>query len=442
MLLPWQSTTGEPKSPADGQFLTPDTQSSPADSEISSPDSRALDSDSQLLDSDSRALPSYSQTLPADSQTLEPDSELLPADTRLLAADSELLPADNELLDSDSQLLNSNGQELTSHTQELTSHTQALEADNELSEADAWEEPADVESLPEAPQTTPAPREKSNLAARIVTALIGIPLVMWLVWRGSPAFFATVVVLLAMMSLREIGKAMRAAGTPLVSSIAYPSLLVLLLVQPLTLADARLGGLIIWLLPFLMMVGLLVKGVLRYPASERVSLQSLALTLMATLYVGLFVFLILLRSLRTSPLDFLSGGPSLGYALLWLTIISVWAGDIVAYFAGRKFGREKLTPLSPGKTWEGAFAGLVATIAVCVPVSRLMQLELRDGLACGVIIALSAPLGDLAESFWKRELQIKDMGGVLPGHGGILDRCDSLLFAAFAVYLYALVFML
>ncbi len=181
---------------------------------------------------------------------------------------------------------------------------------------------------------------------------------------------------------------------------------------------------------------------MRYPMDKRISLQSLALTLFATLYVGLFVFLILLRSLRTSRLDFLDDGPRLGYALLWLTIISVWSGDIVAYFAGRKFGREKLTPLSPGKTWEGAIAGLVATIAVCVPVSRLLHIEFQHGLACGILIALAAPLGDLAESFWKRELAVKDMGGVLPGHGGILDRCDSLLFSAFAVYLYALVFIL
>lgn len=286
----------------------------------------------------------------------------------------------------------------------------------------------------------PAAPRKSNLALRVITALIGIPLVAFLVWRTEASTFNAVVAFLALLGLRELSHALRAAGTPLIGSLAYPALLALLFVQPLTAASPRLGALIIWLLPFLLMVWLLISGVQRYPSDRRVSLATLALTLFATLYVGLFVFLILLRSLQ-SPDPFYVGAP-LGILLLWLTLISVWAGDIVAYFAGRKFGRDKLTPLSPGKTWEGAIAGLVATIAVCVPVSRLMNIELQHGLACGVLIALAAPLGDLAESFWKRELQIKDTGGVLPGHGGILDRCDSLLFSAFAVYLYALIFIM
>ncbi len=288
--------------------------------------------------------------------------------------------------------------------------------------------------------TTPvsAPREKSNLVARVITALIGIPLVALLVWRADSAVFNGVIGFLALFSLRELSKALRAAGTPLVSSLAYPALLALLLVQPLTVAHPRLGGMIIWLLPFLLMVLLLISGVQRYPTDKRVSLQSLALTLFATLYVGLFVFFILLRSLRLSPFE----DPPLGTLLMWLTVVSVWSGDIVAYFAGRKFGRDKLTPLSPGKTWEGAIAGLVATMVVSVSVARQLQIELQHGLACGILISLAAPLGDLAESFWKRELQIKDSGGVLPGHGGILDRCDSLLFAAFAVYLYALIFIM
>ena len=306
----------------------------------------------------------------------------------------------------------------------------------------AAETPVVVLSEPTIEIAASEPQGKSNMAARVITALIGIPLVALVVWSADAPVFNGVVAFLALLGLRELGKAMSDAGTPLISSLAYPALLALLFVQPLTQRFPRWGGLMIWILPFFLMIFLLISGVQRYPTQKRVSLHSLALTLFATLYVGLFAFLILLRSLRASPLDFLDDGPRLGYALLWLTIVSVWAGDIVAYFAGRKFGRDKLTPLSPGKTWEGAIAGLVATMAVCVPVSRLMHLELQDGLACAILIALAAPLGDLSESFWKRELQIKDSGGVLPGHGGILDRCDSLLFSVFAVYLYALVFML
>jgi phosphatidate cytidylyltransferase len=306
-------------------------------------------------------------------------------------------------------------------------------------------ETGETSTVTHTPPTTPS--EKSNLVARVITAVIGIPLVTLLVWRAEAAIFNLVIAFLALLGLRELSKALRAAQMPLIGSLAYPALIALLFVQPLTVNYPRWGAMIIWLMPFLLMVFLLITSVLRYPSSRRISLQSIALTLFATLYVGLFVFLILLRSLRTGPLDFLDDAPRLGYALLWLTLVSVWSGDIIAYFAGRHFvshksDSKKLTVLSPGKTWAGAIAGFAATIAVCVPIAVRLQIELRHGLALGILIALVAPLGDLAESFWKRELAIKDMGGVLPGHGGILDRCDSLLISAFAVYLYAQIWMI
>jgi phosphatidate cytidylyltransferase len=378
----------------------------------------------------------------ADEPKFSLESPQSPVDIPAWSSDNFAPPAVSHAEDVDSQALHSDNETLNADRQIADSHETALPAGPLTMPADAPGAPENVPVI-EVPIETPvAPREKSNLAARVITALIGIPLVALLVWRTSMGTYTVIVGFLAFLSLRELGRALRAAGTPLVSSLAFPALAALLLAQPVTLASPRWGGAIVWLMPFLLMVFLLVSGVLRYPATQRITLQSLALTLFATLYTGLFVFLILLRSLRSSPLDFLEDGPRLGYALLWMTIVSVWAGDIVAYFVGRKFGRDKLTPLSPGKTWEGAIAGLVATIAVCVSVAHLLQLEFRDGLACGVLIALAAPLGDLAESFWKRELQVKDMGGVLPGHGGILDRCDSLLFATFAVYLYAQIFML
>jgi phosphatidate cytidylyltransferase len=322
---------------------------------------------------------------------------------------------------------------------ELQNQTENLQATTH------HDETSGTSTVTQAPPATPS--EKSNLVARVITAIVGIPLVTLLVWRAEAPVFNLAIAFLALLGLRELSKALRAAQMPLVGSLAYPALIALLFVQPLTVNYPRWGAMIIWLMPFLLMVSLLITSVLRYPSSGRISLQSIALTLFATLYVGLFVFLILLRSLRTGPLDFLDDAPRLGHALLWLTLVSVWSGDIIAYFAGRHFvsrksDSKKLTVLSPGKTWAGAIAGFAATVAVCVPIAVRLQFEIRHGLALGVLIALAAPLGDLAESFWKRELAIKDMGGVLPGHGGILDRCDSLLFAAFAVYLYAQIWMI
>ncbi|HVF10667.1 MAG TPA: phosphatidate cytidylyltransferase, partial [Abditibacteriaceae bacterium] len=260
---------------------------------------------------------------------------------------------------------------------------------------------------------------------RVATALAGIPCVALLVWLGGIGF-NLVVVLLALLALRELDVAARARSTPLVAVVSYPAVLALLLAawQASDAASiARVSWPVVWLVP----LALLVVAVLAYSPRGRVSLVSVALTQLAILYVGLFAFLILLRA---RPAD--------GSTLLWLALLGVWTGDTIAYYAGRAFGRRKLTPLSPGKTIEGALAGFVATIAMCVLVAVVGNIGWRHGLVMGVLIAFAAPLGDLAESLWKRELGVKDLGTLLPGHGGVLDRCDSLLFSVFVVYSYAL----
>ena len=148
------------------------------------------------------------------------------------------------------------------------------------------------------------------------------------------------------------------------------------------------------------------------------------------------------------------------FYLLYLLLV-VWAGDIFAYFVGKAVGRHLMAPrISPKKTWEGAAASLVASVAVgwllftyALPISsaflRWGLIERRDGLfgleqpAMGPVIVLSivlnvaAQLGDLVESLIKRGANVKDSGAILPGHGGMLDRIDALLFAAPVLWYYA-----
>ena len=271
--------------------------------------------------------------------------------------------------------------------------------------------------------------EKSSDRTRLVTAAIGIPLVLLVVWLGSWPF-GLVVGVLALIALRELEAACERAGTPLVAGIAYAVLiLILLLAQFYVLAGLRThwGAPLVFFLVWFVPVALLVAGVLAYDPPQRISLITIALTQLAVSYVGLFAFLILLRGF--------AGG---GQHLFWIVLTGVWVGDSASYFFGRKFGKTPLTPLSPNKTLEGTVAGVVAALLVCVLVANSFGFGWGHALALGALISLAAPLGDLVESFWKRELQIKDLGTILPGHGGVLDRCDSLLFAAFAVYLYAL----
>jgi len=148
------------------------------------------------------------------------------------------------------------------------------------------------------------------------------------------------------------------------------------------------------------------------------------------------------------------------FYLLYLLLV-VWAGDIFAYFVGKSIGRHLMAPrISPKKTWEGAAASLVASVAVgwllfhyALPLSsvllRIGLIERRDGIfgleqpatepivLLTIVINVAAQLGDLVESLIKRGAGVKDSGAILPGHGGMLDRIDALLFAAPVLWYYA-----
>ena len=148
------------------------------------------------------------------------------------------------------------------------------------------------------------------------------------------------------------------------------------------------------------------------------------------------------------------------FYLLYLLLV-VWAGDIFAYFVGKSIGRHLMAPrISPKKTWEGAAASLVASVAVgwllfhyALPLSsallRVGLIERRDGMfgleqpamapiiVLTIVLNIAAQLGDLVESLIKRGAGVKDSGGILPGHGGMLDRIDALLFAAPVLWYYA-----
>lgn len=121
-----------------------------------------------------------------------------------------------------------------------------------------------------------------------------------------------------------------------------------------------------------------------------------------------------------------------GYLMVFWLFAMVWATDIGAYFSGRIIGGAKLAPsISPGKTWAGAVGGLALAIVVAWWLARFIEgMPNTYWLAGAVVVALATEVGDLAESALKRRFKVKDSGQLIPGHGGILDRVDGLLFAA------------
>jgi len=140
------------------------------------------------------------------------------------------------------------------------------------------------------------------------------------------------------------------------------------------------------------------------------------------------------------PLSFavrLHGVPTIGPQALLFACGITWAGDTVAYFVGRAFGKHLLAPhLSPKKTWEGSVGGMVGSLAVAYAFSYWIKIPVGHLLAMGAIGNAAGQMGDLLESAYKRSAGVKDSGGLLPGHGGILDRIDALILCIPVIWYY------
>lgn len=195
------------------------------------------------------------------------------------------------------------------------------------------------------------------------------------------------------------------------------------------LVGAELGG-AGWLLAGLLSTFVFAFGLYGVAETRQSGTVTIASTILGAFWVGAGIgHLILLRDI---------GDDSLGRLAIFTVLIAVWASDTAAYFAGRLVGRHKLAAvMSPGKTWEGFVAGFVASVLVAffaLYQDREQFLEIWEALVVGGVIALAGTVGDLFESAVKRDMQVKDTGRLLGGHGGVLDRIDSLLFASVAGY--------
>jgi len=170
--------------------------------------------------------------------------------------------------------------------------------------------------------------------------------------------------------------------------------------------------------------------------STKGALAGISVAVMTTMYVGLTAAC--LGWLRTLPQD-----PVTGIKLLVLFLVSIWLGDSGAYYVGKNLGRHKMSPtISPKKTWEGLIGGMATTCVAVAAFHALFQLPFGGVhvAAIAAILAVTAPVGDLVESLFKRDTHTKDSSNLIPGHGGLLDRTDSLFFAApfVLVYLYSM----
>jgi phosphatidate cytidylyltransferase len=132
---------------------------------------------------------------------------------------------------------------------------------------------------------------------------------------------------------------------------------------------------------------------------------------------------------------------SLRFTILVLVVATIWINDTMAYIVGSLIGKTPFSKISPKKTWEGTIGGALLAIGVGLLIAQLEGLNIFHLCAITAIVAISGTIGDLFESKLKRMANVKDSGSIMPGHGGFLDRFDSLLFAAPAVWLYVQLFM-
>jgi len=280
-----------------------------------------------------------------------------------------------------------------------------------------------------------SPRNKGSLAQRLLSAAILLPLLIVLAW-WSVWSVAAAVALATVVGLIELYSAFRQGGYQPRTLVGIGSGLAIIIAigfQPLVAFDLLLP-----IVTCVVIVSLVAE--MAYPQQPG-SLPSWGLTFAGAFYIAwLLSHFILLRSLGAPALHdtiLTQLGMQPGVAWIYCCCAITWLQDTSAYFIGRRFGRHKLAPiLSPKKTWEGAAGGMIGAIftgVVCVLLLGL-PITLLQGALLGVVGGIVGPLGDLSESLIKRQVGLKDAGNLIPGHGGILDRADSLLFTIPVLY--------
>lgn len=262
-----------------------------------------------------------------------------------------------------------------------------------------------------------------NLRARVLTALVALPALLAALLLGPPLLGVAVVGLAVLLGLHEFYGLLRARQ---MLPLHKTGLLVTALIF---LEEARVSGVGPPLWPLVAL--LLLTATLRRAGDLERTVPAAAATFLGATYLGsLGGAMAGLRLIEPQ---------SEGSARLLLLLVIVWLSDTFAFFTGCAFGRHRLAPaISPGKTVEGAGGGLVGGIAGALLVRAwlLPRLPLPDTVLLGLAVAALGIVGDLLESLLKRWAGLKDSGALFPGHGGMLDRLDSLLFGAPVLYVY------
>lgn len=266
------------------------------------------------------------------------------------------------------------------------------------------------------------------LSRRIISAAVGIIYIILMLYIGG-WFFKTSILLMALILMHEFYRALMNKGHKPVKPIGYLALL-FLYISIILERD-------IYIMPI---IGLTFIIGISLPVFFRsITIVDISMTFFAIIYPGAMILYLIPLSFKIQ---------SYGYFFLLLTFVVTWATDTFAYFLGIKFGKKKLCPvISPKKTVEGSLGGLLGSIFAGIAMGLIFNNSYNRSIPfihfimMGAMGGIFSQIGDLAASSIKRYCGIKDFGRLLPGHGGLLDRFDSILFTAPLLYFYILLFI-
>jgi phosphatidate cytidylyltransferase len=289
------------------------------------------------------------------------------------------------------------------------------------------------------------------MLGRIATALVLIPVVVALVWWAPSAVVAGVLAVVLLLALHEFfdlgapeytasGAQSRSRGLRPFRAWTAACAVLLIFAQwsagqfeipPLHYGVEIIRNRAYWNVSLDMFLVIFAFGCMAIALGSRMGLADLLSG------SGVSSAALLLIVLPASFLVRLHQIPVTGPRWVLFALVLVWAGDMAAFFIGKAFGRTKLAPLlSPKKTWEGAAANVAASLLVGYLFAQWLPVTIAQMLVLATLASIAGQCGDLMESAWKRGAQVKDSSGLLPGHGGMLDRIDSLIFATPVVWYY------
>lgn len=250
-----------------------------------------------------------------------------------------------------------------------------------------------------------------DLKTRTLTGIFGIALLLFIVSKGK-IYLSVAISLLSIIGLWEFYQAMNNIKIKPVKLIGYLAVMGLFISNQYHVINTEF-------VLYLIMISLLIMLLI----NKKIKVIDVAATLLGILYVPFFLFYIY-------RLD--------GSIYIWLIFLISFGTDTFAYFVGNAFGRNKLCPnISPNKTQEGALGGILGSLVVTLILGYFIKTEILWKLAILAILAsITAQIGDLVASRIKRLAKIKDYGFIFPGHGGVLDRFDSIIFTAPLIYYY------